>query len=188
MFPRSPELMSRHDTALWVVDMQEKLLPLIHQQARITWNVRRLIEGAQTLGMSLAATEQYPQGLGPTVASLRDRLGEIPAKLMFSCRECASLVEPYREAGIFKILICGIETHVCIQQTVLDLLGEGFRVYVAADAVGSRQPFDHEWALQRIDSCGGVITTTEAALFEWCEVAGTPEFKKISALVRETEP
>jgi nicotinamidase-related amidase len=186
MFPRSPELMSRHDTAMLVVDMQEKLLPLIAQQQRVTWNVRRLLDGAKLLGLPILATEQYPQGLGATTPVIRERLGEVPAKTMFSCRECEALFEPFRAAGIFKILVCGIETHVCVQQTVIDLLGEGFRVYIAADAVGSRQSLDHDWALQRMDSSGAVITTTEAALFEWCEVAGSPEFKQISALVRET--
>jgi nicotinamidase-related amidase len=180
--------MSRHDTALLVVDVQEKLLPLIPGRERLTWNIRRLIDGAKILGLSVLATEQYPQGLGPTIAELRSRLTDVPAKTMFSCRECGALWEPLRASGVYKLLICGIETHVCIQQTVIDLLGEGFRVYIAADAVGARGALDHEIALRRMDSVGAVLTTTEAALFEWCEVAGTPEFKQISALMRETPP
>jgi nicotinamidase-related amidase len=84
------------------------------------------------------------------------------------------------------VLVAGIEAHVCVQQTVLDLLAEGFRVYVAADAIGSRHAIDLDIALRRLEASGAVLTTTEAALFEWCEVAGTPEFKQISALVRET--
>lgn len=178
--------MSRHDTALLVVDVQDKLLPHIAGHERLTWNIRRLLDGAKILGLPTIATEQYPQGLGPTTNVIRERLGTVPAKTTFSCRECGSLFEPFRESGVFKILVCGIETHVCIQQTVIDLLGEGFRVYIAADAVGARSAVDHEWALRRMDSTGAVITTTEAALFEWCEAAGTPEFKQISALVRET--
>ncbi|MCU0877123.1 MAG: hydrolase [Pirellulaceae bacterium] len=185
---RSPELMNRDDTALLVVDVQEKLLPLIPGSAQLVWNIRRLLEGAAALGVRTLATEQYPQGLGPTTAELAKRLENIPAKLAFSCGECGELFTGLADQGIWKILVCGIETHVCVSQTVHDLLGEGFRVYVAADAVGARGPLDHEMALRRMDSAGATLTTTEAALFEWCERAGSPEFKKISALVRESPP
>jgi nicotinamidase-related amidase len=185
---RSPELMNRDDAALLVVDMQQKLLPLIPGQRRLIWNVRRLIDGAQALSIAMAATEQYPQGLGPTVPELAQRLGTIPAKAAFSSCECGEIFRAWRDQGIWKILVCGIETHVCVGQTVHDLLGEGFRVYVAADAVGARGPLDHEIALRRMDSSGATLTTTEAALFEWCGRAGSPEFKQISRLVKETPP
>lgn len=180
--------MSRGDTGLLVVDMQEKLLQLIPGHERITWNCRRLIDGAKILGIPVAATEQYPQGLGSTTAVLAQRLGPLPAKLAFSCGECGSIFEQWQQQGIFKILVCGIEAHVCVQQTVLDLLGEAYRVFIAVDAIGARHAIDLETAIGRMDSAGATITTTEAALFEWCEVAGTPEFKQISALVRETGP
>lgn len=186
--PRSPELMSRGDSALLVVDMQEKLLKLIAGHERIIWNCRRLIDGAKILGIPVASTEQYPQGLGPTAEELRRRLGQIPAKLAFSCGECAPIFEQWQQQGIFKILVCGIEAHVCVQQTVMDLLGEAYRVFIAVDALGSRHAIDYETAVRRMDSAGATLTTTEAALFEWCEVAGTPEFKQISALVRESPP
>jgi nicotinamidase-related amidase len=186
--PRSPELMNRDDTALLVVDVQAKLLPLIAGSGRLVWNIRRLIDGAKILGLPVAATEQYPQGLGPTTAELAGKLGAIPGKLAFSCGECGELFADWRKRSIWKILVCGIETHVCVGQTVHDLLGEGFRVYVAADAVAARGAIDHEMALRRMDSAGATLTTTEAALFEWCERAGSPEFKRISQLVRETPP
>ena len=186
--PRSPELMSRDDTALLVVDMQERLLPSIQHGARVIWNVRRLIDGARILGLDIAATEQYPKGLGPTTPVLAERLGEIPAKLTFSCGECSAIFRRWAERGRPKVLVVGVETHVCVQQTVLDLLGDGFRVYVAVDAVGSRFEIDYGTALRRMESAGATLTTTEAALFEWCEVAGTPEFKQVSQLVREEMP
>jgi nicotinamidase-related amidase len=185
---RSPELMNRDDTALLVVDVQEKLLPLIPGSGRMVWNIRRLIDGAKILGVPVAATEQYPQGLGPTTAELAQRLGAIPGKLDFSCGECGELFTAFRDKGIWKILVCGIETHVCVGQTVHDLLSEGFRVFVAADAVAARGQIDHDIALRRMDSSGATLTTTEAALFEWCGRAGTPEFKEISQLVREKGP
>ncbi len=136
--PRSPELMSRHDTALLVVDVQTKLLHAMSPPPTLVWNIGRLIDGARILGIPVEATEQYPKGLGATTRVLAQRLGEIPAKLMFSCRECGQLFEHWRDQGIYKILVVGIETHVCVQQTVLDLLAAGFQVYVAVDAVGSR--------------------------------------------------
>lgn len=183
--PRSPELMSRTDSALLVVDVQEKLIGLIAQHERIVWNIGRLLDGAKALGVRAVATEQYPRGLGHTTPELADRLGEIPEKLTFSCGGCPEVFEELRDAGIFKILVVGIEAHVCIQQTVLDLLADGFRVYLAVDAVGSRYEIDYETALRRMDSAGATLTTTESALFEWCDAAGTPEFKQISALVRD---
>jgi len=186
--PRSPELMSASDTALLVVDMQEKLLRLIPGHERLIWNVRRLIDGAKVLGLPVAATEQYPQGLGPTAAILAERLGEIPAKLAFSCGERGEIFASLRDRGIYKILLCGIESHVCVQQTAFDLLSDGYQIYLAADALGARGTLDHDIALRRLDSAGATLTTTEAALFEWCEVAGTPQFKQISALVRELPP
>ena len=186
--PRSPDLMSRGDTALLVVDVQERLLPAIADGPQVVWNVRRLIDGARILGLPVVATEQYPQGLGPTVSELAQRLGPVPAKLTFSCGGCPELFEDLRGRGIYKILVCGTEAHVCVQQTVLDLLADGWRVYVAADAVGSRFDVDRRTALARMDSAGATLTTTEAALFEWCEIAGSPEFKQISQLAREQGP
>jgi len=183
--PRSPELMSRHDTGLLVVDVQEKLIRLIPGHERIVFNIRRLLDGAKALGVPATATEQYPQGLGHTVPELAIRLGDIPGKVAFSCGECPSALRDWSQRGIHKLLVAGIETHVCIQQTVHDLMAAGFRVYVAVDAVGSRGALAHDVALRRMELAGATLTTTEAALFEWCERAGSPEFKQISALVKE---
>lgn len=188
---RSPELMSVGDTGLLVVDVQEKLVLAIRGHQRVVWNTGRLIDGAKILGIPLIATEQYPKGLGSTVPTLADRLGDRPAKLTFSCYGCSDVhlfLEDFRRRGVSKLLVCGMETHVCVQQTVLDLLSAGWRVYVAVDAVGSRAEVDHRTALGRMDSSGATLTTTEAALFEWCQAAGTPEFKQISRLVREEGP
>jgi len=186
--PRSPELMSRGNSALLVVDVQDKLINLIPGHERLVWNIRRLIDGAQVLGVPVAATEQYPRGLGPTTKVLAERLGEIPEKMAFSCGGCPQIFEQFADAGVRKILVVGIEAHVCVQQTVFDLLTDGFQAYLAVDAIGARFGIDYETALRRMDSAGATLTTTEAALFEWCDVAGTPEFKQISSLVRETAP
>ncbi|HVX14965.1 MAG TPA: hydrolase [Pirellulales bacterium] len=186
--PRSPELMSVDDTGLLVVDVQSKLIDLVAGHKRIVWNVRRLLDGAKTLGVSTAATEQYPQGLGPTVPELAERLGPIPGKVDFSCGACSAIFRAWDERGISRVLLAGIEAHVCVQQTTLDLIAAGRRVYVAVDAVGSRYDIDYQTALRRMESAGATLTTTEAALFEWCRRSGTPEFKEISRLVREPHP
>jgi nicotinamidase-related amidase len=186
--PRSPELMTRDDTALLVVDVQEKLIPLITNHKRLVWNIRRLLDAAQILGVCCAATEQYPQGLGTTTPLLAQRLQGIPSKLTFSCRSCPEIFSGFRDHGISKILVAGIEAHVCVQQTVLDLLAEGFRIYLAVDAIGSRSDVDYQIALRRLDSAGATLTTTEAAIFEWCDAAGSAEFKEISKLIREESP
>ncbi len=186
---RSPELMNRDDTALVVVDVQEKLIPLVAGHERIAWNIRRLLDGAKILGVAAEATEQYPKGLGPTVAELAERIDRpIPEKLHFSCAACDELFSGLTQQGIHRALLCGIEAHVCVQQTALDLMAAGFRVYLAVDAIGSRHAQDQEIALRRMESSGATLTTTEAALFEWCEDSGTPEFKQISQLVREEGP
>ena len=187
--PRSPELMRANDTALLVVDMQQRLLPAIRLGERVLWNCRRLLDGAKLLGLRTAITEQNPEKLGGTAASLAERFDGVPgSKMHFSCGSCSDIFADWQAAAIERVLLCGIETHVCVQQTALDLLAAGYRVYVAADAVGSRGRLDHVVALRRMESSGAVITTTEAALFEWCERAGTPEFRHISALVKEAAP
>jgi nicotinamidase-related amidase len=182
-------MMRAIDTALLVVDMQERLLAVIPQAPRILWNCRRLIDGARILGVSTAYAEQNSEKLGGIAVALSQRLTASPhAKMAFSCGACGDLYPAWQAAGIERVLLCGIETHVCVQQTGLDLLAAGYRVYIAADAVGTRGSFDHDTALRRLDSSGAVITTTEAALFEWCERAGTPEFRQISALAKESAP
>jgi len=185
---RSPDLMNANDTALLVVDVQEKLIGLIPEHRRLVWNIDRLIDGAKILGLPVFATEQYPQGLGATIGPIAAKLGEIPAKLSFSCTGCTGPWAEWEAQGITRILVTGIEAHVCVQQTVFDLMAAGFRVYLAVDAVGSRFELDREIALRRMESSGATLTTTEAALFEWCQVAGTPEFKQISQLVKKPAP
>jgi nicotinamidase-related amidase len=186
--PRSPELMNANETGLLVVDAQEKLLEVIPQRKEIVWNIRRLLDAAKTLGVATAATEQYPDRLSATVPELKERLGKIPDKLCFSAGVCGSIFEDWRNDGLYRVLVVGIESHVCVMQTALDLVADGWMVYVAVDAVGSRREVDYETALRRMESAGVVLTSTEAAMFEWCRAAGTPEFKQISALAKESQP
>jgi nicotinamidase-related amidase len=182
--PHSHELLSRAESRLLIVDMQEKILPVIDGHEGVTANCLKLIEAAQILDVPATATEQYPKGLGPTTAEIAQRLPDRPEKVEFSCLNCLDWNTASSDPeGRFKVVVAGIEAHVCVQQTVLDLLSHGFRVFVAADAVSSRKSLDREIALQRMAASGAVITTTESVLFEWCERAGTAEFKEISRLV-----
>ncbi len=207
--PRSPEIMRPDDTGLLVVDVQERLLSAQPAPERLVWNVKRLVEGAQALGIRTAATEQCPEKLGPTATPIAQALGfalqEVPKpapggknitlpdsqayrKEAFSCGECGDLFTTWRKLGISSILVCGMETHVCVQQTVLDLLAEGYQVQVAVDAISARYAINHKTGLRRLELSGGLLTTVEAALFEWCGRAGTIEFKKISALAKDIGP
>lgn len=186
--PRSPELMNANDTALLVIDIQERIMRAIPHGGRLAWNARRLVDGATILGVPLAATEQAPDKLGPTVEPLRSRLPAAAGKLTFSCGVRGEIAHAWRESGVHRVLLCGVETHVCVQQTALDYIASGFRVYAAVDALGSRHDMDHEIALRRMESSGVTLTTCEAALTEWSVRAGTPEFKQISALAKESSP
>ena len=185
---RSPELMNATDTGLLVVDAQEKFLAVVPGAERIVWNIRRLLDAAKVLGVPQAATEQYPEKMGRTAPELLKRLDAPVAKLTFSGAACGPSLADWKADARYRVLVCGIETHVCIAQTAFDLVAAGWLVYVPVDAVGTRHAVDHETALRRMEAAGVVLTSTEAAMFEWCRVAGSAEFKLISALARETAP
>ena len=185
---RSPELMSRDDTALLVVDVQEKLVRLLPDNQRLIWNVGRLVRAAKLLGLPVLGTEQYPQGLGGTVTELAALVGPCEAKTAFSSAGCQGIAGHLAERCVTRVCLAGMEAHVCIQQSAYDLLAAGYRVYLPVDAVGSRYVIDYQTALRRMESAGVVLTTVEAAMFEWCQDSAAPEFKEISKLVREAGP
>ncbi len=180
--------MSADDTALLVVDVQEKLVRLLPAHERLVRNIRRVVDGAKLLGVPVLGSEQYPQGLGPTTADLAERIGPMPGKLSFSCAGCAETIEKLQTLGRPKVLMVGIEAHVCVLQTALDLLSAGYRVYLAVDAIGARYEIDQTTALRRLEAAGATLVTTEMALFEWCRIASAPQFKQLSALVKERPP
>jgi len=184
---RSFRLMNRNDTGLLVIDLQIKLVDKIPPKDKIIARTVQLVEGAGILGVPVFATEQYPQGLGPTVAELADRLPNKLEKVSFSAGVLPAVIRFFKSKSVKKILLAGIETHVCVLQTAMDLLEQGFDIYLAVDAAGSRHEQDREWALRRLETAGVILTTAEVALFEWAEKAGTPEFKKISRLVLEMD-
>lgn len=174
--------------ALLVVDMQEKLLRKMKYGALVTANCDRLLRGAEVLGLPVFATEQYPQGLGPTVPELTERLPRRPEKTAFSACAVVEVIEGLHGRAVRHVTLAGIEAHVCIAQTALELIELGFAVQVPADSVASRGTLDWEIALRRLERAGAVVTTTEAVLFEWVVAADSPHFKAISQLVKEFVP
>jgi nicotinamidase-related amidase len=184
---RSFRLMNRDDTGLLVIDLQTKLLDRISPKDKIILKTLLLAEGAKIVGVPVFATEQYPKGLGSTVSELAELLPDKLEKLSFSCGVLTEVTGFFKSRSVKKILLAGIETHVCVLQTAMDLMEKGFDVFLAVDATGSRQDEDREWALRRLETAGVILTTAETALFEWAERAGTPEFKEISRLVVEAQ-
>ncbi len=140
----------------------------------------RLVTGAGILTVPIIATEQYPKGLKHTAAEvgLPDDVTPVEKTVFSACG-----AEGFDLAGRDQVLLCGIEAHVCVAQTALDLLDQGVEVHVATDAVGSRHPHDREVGLHRLDRSGAVLTTVEAALLELCRRAGTPEFKAVQKVI-----
>lgn len=167
---------------LAVIDVQERLLAAMPDAERVVARCLRLAEAARLLGVPAVLTEQYPKGLGSTPAALAAALPPPAEKLAFSCAGCAAFDEAVAR-GAGAVVIAGLETHVCITQTCLDLLAEGVGVFVAVDAVAARHAIDHDTALRRIEAAGGVLTTSEAVLFEWCRTAEHPQFQAIRRLV-----
>jgi nicotinamidase-related amidase len=180
-----PTRLTAPEAALLVIDVQEKLMAKIPGTVALVRNIAFFIDGARLLNVPVAATEQYPKGLGPTVAELAGRLPERPDKVAFSCCAIPSVLDGFRNKGRSRIVLAGIESHVCVLNTALDLLDADFRVYIAVDAVASRSAIDHETALGRLEKAGAILTTVETALFEMTGTASHPRFKQISALIQE---
>lgn len=180
--------LTARDGGLLVVDVQEKLVDRIKYGPLMVANTQRLIQAAKALNVPVWATEQYPKGLGPTVPELAELVPERPSKTSFSCCHVPELIEQLHGRRIRHVTLAGIEAHVCIAQTALELMQLGFLVQVPADAVASRGKMDWDFALRRLERAGAVISTTEAVLFEWVGGADHPGFKAISTLVKEFAP
>lgn len=179
--------LTAREGGLLVVDLQEKLAPRIHQHDRVVANTVRLIQAAQALQIPVWATEQYPKGLGPTIPAIARLIPHRPEKTTFSCCAAPELVEQLHGRGVRHVTLAGIEAHVCVAQTALELLDMGFIPQIAADAVSSRRAFDSDIALRRLQHAGAIISTTEAILFEWVETADAAAFKAISSLVKQAD-
>ncbi len=175
-------LLERGRAVLVVVDVQEAFRKAVVGFEDVARRTATLVRGAQALGVPIIVTEQYPRGLGDTVAEVTAPLGDLPRlpKTVFS----AARAEGFDLGGRDQALVCGVEAHVCVAQTVIDLLGAGVEVQVAGDATASRSAADRDTGLRRMERAGATLTGVEAALFELLGEAGTPEFKVVQELIR----
>ena len=174
------------DTAALFIDFQERLVPAIADHEAIVKQAAILAQGLQELQVPIAFSQQYTKGLGETVPALREVVADFRylEKTSFSCCDCAEIAAWIQSIGKKTILVCGVEAHICVMQTVIDLLEAGVQVFVVADCIGSRKPYDKEIGIKRMEKEGAYMTTCEGALFELTGGAKTPHFKTISKLVK----
>ena len=179
--------LQRANTVIVIIDVQEKLMPAIDGAKSVLRNIERLVRGFHILGIPVILTEQYVKGLGPTVEAVREALAEAYRpieKECFSAQGCDAFAAQLAALERRQVVIAGVETHVCVYQTVLDLLAGGFEVTLAADATSSRTPENRSTGLQRMISEGAKLSSTEMVLFELAGVSGTDEFRAISRLIK----
>ena len=168
---------------LLLIDLQQRLLPAIYDGETVVARAVRLAEAAQLLDVPVRATEQNPAGLGPTVAPLASYAQEVLSKTTFSAVDDPGFSSLLPD-GAGEIVIAGCEAHVCVLQTVLGLVGSGRRVFLAADAIGSRDPADRAAAIERARQHGAEIVTSEMVLFEWLRDARHPRFREVQKLLK----
>ena len=179
--------LSRESSALAVIDMQEAFRPVISDFADVAARIATAVEGARLLEVHVIVTEQYPKGLKHTakeiLARLPDELGPIE-KTCFSSCGAEDFLAQLRSRNIRQVLVCGIEAHICVLQTSLDLLTNGFEVYLLVDCITSRAPENKKIALARLTQAGAIECTLEMALFEMMRTADSPQFKAIQNLIK----
>jgi nicotinamidase-related amidase len=175
-------VLKRSSTLLVVVDAQEAFRPAVLDFDRVVHNAGVLVQGAKALGVPVVVTEQYPKGLGHTVPEVAEHLNgtEPIEKLAFS----AAAADGFDPQGRQQVLVCGIETHVCVSQTAHDLLERGLEVHVARDAVTSRTEDNRDVGIRKMEAAGAVITSVETALFELLGAAGSDEFRTVQRLIK----
>ncbi len=180
-------LLEASKCCLLIVDVQEKLLPVIFEAERVADKCTVLLQAAEKLDLPIIISEQYPKGLGPTIKELEHKQAMIFDKLSFSVWRSDTLKAHFKkmdESGFKQVIVCGIEAHVCVLQSAMDLHDAGFQVFVVADAVSSRLDDSADLALARMRKFGIHVINTEMAVFELAGKAGTPEFKALSALIK----
>ena len=179
-------LLNKDGTVLVVIDVQEKLFARVEEKERIAENICKLVRFADILGIPIVITEQYPKGLGPTIPEVRELTSEIKPieKIEFSCLGSLAFRERLDDLQAKNLVLTGIEAHICVAQTAIEALANGYGVYVVSDAISSRRREDKNVAIERIRQQGAVIVTSEMLMYEILRKAGTPEFKKILALVK----
>ncbi len=179
-------LMRSDRSCLLIVDVQERLAPVMSDPRRVIHGCSLLMKAAHRLGVPVVVSEQYPKGIGPTIVDLREWMPPegACAKMHFSCADDPAIMERLNGIGRPQLLLAGIEAHVCILQSALGLKEQGFEVFVAAEACASRRPASEELAWARLRGADIPLVSLEMVLFEWLRIAGTAEFKELIALVK----
>ena len=179
-------LLDMQKSCLLIVDVQEKLAPVMSDPRRVIHNCTLLLRFAKRLTIPATVSEQYPHGIGPTVFDLREWIPEgcVISKTHFSCLAEPALAKRLGAIARPQVVVAGIEAHICVLQTVFDLLGQGNEVFVVADACASRRPENETLALDRLRQGGASVVSLEMVLFEWLRAAGTPEFKELAPLIK----
>ena len=174
------------DSVLLVIDVQEKLFRVMHQKEQLADNLQRLIKGIKILEIPILVTEQYPQGLGPTIPEIAQLLTDVKPfpKVSFSCCGDESFLQAFKQLNRKQVLIAGIESHICVYQTAADLITAGYEVFVVGDAVSARTEQNKNTGIKMMLQSGAKLTGTEAALFELLKVAKGDKFKAISQIVK----
>lgn len=180
-------LLRREEAALVVIDMQARLLPVIAGEALVLRSCRRAVRALDLLGVPVLSTEQYPQGLGPTVPALAELLRDRRpiSKTCFGCFDCADFVQAVEQTGRRVLLLCGIEAHICVYQTALQALSRGFTVQILEDAVGARTAEARHAGLRRLAAAGALTSHTEMAIYELLGAAGSAEFRSVLTVIKE---
>ncbi len=181
-------ILNKNNAVLVVVDVQEKLVPAMSekQRVKVTDNCIHLIEAAKLLNIPIVVTEQYSKGLGPTISEIKDVIPDYEPleKVTFDCCRGEGFLEKVASLNKKQIILTGMETHVCVLQTCLSLLKEGYTVHLVSNAVCSRKKEDYLAGREMMRDAGAVINCTETVLFQLLEIAGTPEFKAISKRIK----
>lgn len=179
-------LLSADQTLLLAIDIQERLLPAVHDGARVQRHAEILLQAANILRIPALLTEQYPKGLGATVAQIRTAAGHSPIlpKMHFSAWQDHAIRAHIETLRRPSVVIAGVEAHVCVLQTALDMAGAGCRVAVVTDAISSRHPDSAAVARDRMAAAGIAPVTTEMCVFEWLGTASHPDFRTLSALIK----
>ncbi len=174
------------ESALIVIDMQERLVPAMQSPARTLRNAQILIKAARQMDVPVVLTEQYPKGLGATVMEIAAAAGDAPVipKLHFSCMEDADFASAFCGLGRQQAVIAGMEAHICVVQTAASLMEEGYEVFVVSDATASRSAESEKACLDRLSASGAGIVTTEMVVFEWLGQAGTQAFRTLLPLIK----
>lgn len=177
--------LDKDQTALLVIDVQDKLIQAIDKKEIILSSIKKLIAASNILQFNKFFTEQNPMRLGSTINLLVENESIHPySKMDFSCTACDELMRTLENKNIKNLVLCGIESHICVQQTAIDLIRRGYIVFIVIDAIGSRKAIDNDAAIRRLEMSGAIATTSESIIFEWCRTAERKEFKAISSLIK----